>query len=165
MSTLYDLTGKYFQLSELFDESEEGQEFFLAAMKEISDEIEVKAENYAKVIRNMEATIDSIALEQKRLAARKSTLENRITQLKNNLQEVMIATGKTKFKTDLFSFSIQKNGGALPVIVDVDVSKLPDDLVIITEKPDLKAIGKYIEETGDVTYAHFGERGESLRIK
>ena len=54
----------------------------------------------------------------------------------------------------------------IPVIVDVkDTSELPDDLVKITETPDLDAIRKYIEETGDLTYAHFGERGESLRIK
>jgi hypothetical protein len=42
---------------------------------------------------------------------------------------------------------------------------LPDDLVNIVEKPDLDALRDYIERTGDLTYAHFGERGESLRIK
>ena len=165
MSTLYELTGYYQELSMMLDDPEVDQESFLAALSAISDEIEVKADNYAKLIRNMETSVESIAVEQKRLAARKSTLESSIARLKENLQQSMIATGKRKFKTDLFSFNIQKNGGALPVIVDVDTEKLPDDYVIVTEKPDLKAIGTYLQTHPKCEWAHYGERGESLRIK
>ena len=165
MSTLYELTGYYCQIAEMLEDPETDQESFLAALTAISDEIEVKADNYAKIIRNMEASIESIAIEQKRLAARKNTLENSIMKLKENLQNAMIATGKRKFSTDLFTFNIQKNGGTLPVIVDVDVSELHDDLMIISKKPDLKAIGQYIEKNPNTRLAHFGERGESLRIK
>ena len=130
-----------------------------------NDEIENKADGYAKVIRNMEGQIDAFKTEEKRLAEKRKSLEHAVDRLKGNLFDSMQKTGKKKFKTDLFSFAIQKNGGALPVIVDVPTSELPDDLVQIQEKPDLKAIAKHIEETGDLTYAHFGERGESLRIK
>lgn len=165
MNTLYELTGLYLRLAEMLNDPEVNKNDLNAAISEISDEFEIKAENYAKIIRNLEASVSSIELEEKRLTARKNTLKNSIAQLKNNLQEAMITTGKRKFKTDLFTFNIQKNGGVIPVIVDVDVSDLPDNLVTIIEKPNLAAIGKYIEETGDVTYAHFGERGESLRIK
>ena len=70
----------------------------------------------------------------------------------------MVQTGKRKIKTDLFSFTVAKNGGALPVIVDVDTEDLPDECVVITEKPDLKALAA-------LKFAHFGERGETLRIK
>ena len=77
----------------------------------------------------------------------------------------MKETGKTKFKTKLFSFTIAKNGGALPVIVNVPTEKLDDEFVVVTEQPDLKAIAEYIKKTGDVSFAKFGERGESLRIK
>lgn len=165
MSSLYELTGYYLQLAEMLEDPETDQESFLAAMSAVSDEIEVKADNYAKLIKNMEANIDSIALEQKRLADRKKTLENSIARLKTNLQESMEATGKRKFKTALFSFRIQKNGGALPVIVDVEVDDLPDEFVIVSEKPDLKALSAYIEQNPDCKFAHFGGRGESLRIK
>ena len=131
----------------------------------INDEIEIKADNYAKIIRNLEGSVAAIKAEQDRLAKKKASIEAGIKRLKNNLQESMIATGKRTFKTDLFSFNIQKNGGAAPIILDVDVSFLPDKLVRITEEPDMKAITEYIKETGDLSYAHFGERGESLRIK
>jgi hypothetical protein len=95
----------------------------------------------------------------------KKSRKNTVDRLKENLFNAMKETGKTKFKTDLFAFSIAKNGGKIPVVVDVETADLPDDLVNIVEKPDLDALRDYIERTGDLTYAHFGERGESLRIK
>lgn len=162
---LYELTSDFLQLQQMLEDPEMDSQLLEDTMAAIEGEIEWKADNYAKVIRNMEGSIEAIKKEEERLSNKKAVLEGSIKRLKDNLQNAMVATGKTKFKTDLFSFGIQKNGGSLPVIVDVETEKLPDDLVIITEKPDLKAIAKYIEETGDVTYAHFGERGESLRIK
>lgn len=165
MSTLYQLTGYYQQLIEMLDDPEIDQQTFQDTIAAISDEIEVKAENYAKIIRNLEVNVESIALEQKRLAARKNVLENSITRLKTNLQEAMIIVGKTKFKTDLFSFNIQKNGGKLPVIIDVETNDLPDEFVVITEKPNLMAIGTYLETHPHCNFAHYGERGETLRIK
>ena len=158
---LYELTPVYQRLQNQIEQGED-VEGILAV---IGDELEAKADGYARVIRNMEAQVESFKAEEKRIAENRKRLESGIDRLKQNLFESMKATGKTKFKTDLFSFAIQKNGGADPVIVDVPTDDLPDDLVQITEKPDLKAIAEYIKETGDLTYAHFGERGESLRIK
>lgn len=158
---LYELTAVYQRLQNQIEQDED-VEGILAV---IGDELEAKADGYARVIRNMEAQASAFKEEEKRIAENRKRLENGVERLKQNLFESMKATGKTKFKTDLFSFSIQKNGGADPVIVDVSTDELPDDLVQITEKPDLKAIAAYIKETGDLTYAHFGERGESLRIK
>lgn len=161
---LYELVGQWLELQELLESGEYDDGIF-QALTEMDIAIEEKADNYARIIRNMEGRIEAIKSEQTRLANKKSTLEKAVKNLKDSLQNAMIATGKKKFQTDLFSFAVVKNGGALPVIVDVDCSKLPDDLVQVTEKPDLKAIADYINETGDITYAHFGERGESLRIK
>lgn len=158
---LYELTAVYQRLQNQL-ESGEDVEGIIAV---IGDELEAKADGYARVIRNMESQVSAFKEEEKRIAENRKRLEAGIERLKQNLFESMKATGKEKFKTDLFSFSIQKNGGKIPVIVDVETELLPDDLVQITEKPDLEAIRKYIEETGDLTYAHFGERGESLRIK
>lgn len=158
---LYELTAVYQRLQ---DQIEAGEDYE-GILAVIGDEIETKADGYARVIRNMESQATAFKEEEKRIAENRRRLETSIERLKQNLFDSMKATGKEKFKTDLFTFSIQKNGGAIPVIVDVPTEKLPDDLVQITEKPDLKAIAKYIEETGDLTYAHFGERGESLRIK
>ena len=158
---LYELTATYQRLQNQIEAGED----YDGILAVIGDEIEDKADGYARVIRNMEAQVSAFKEEEKRIAEKRKRLEAGIEKLNQNLFDSMKATGKTKFKTDLFSFSIQKNGGANPVIVDVPTDDLPDDLVQITEKPDLKAIAEYIKETGDLSYAHFGERGESLRIK
>ena len=149
----------------MLEDPEIEDQIVLDTLEGIDYELEIKAENYAKIIRELEGTIEVIKAEKKRLSDKQSKLEVNVKKLKDNLQEAMITTGKTKFKTDLFSFSIQKNGGALPVIVDVDTAELPDDLVLITEKPDLKAIGEYLKTHPDSNLAHYGDRGESLRIK
>lgn len=162
---IYELTADFLRLQEMIEDPDVESDDIQALMDELNDQIEKKADGYAKVIRNLEGNLAAVKAEQEKLTAKKNLLESGIKRLKDDLQAAMTATGKRKFKTDLFSFNIQKNGGADPVIVDVDTDELPDDLVIVSEKPDLKAIAAYIKETGDITFAHFGERGESLRIK
>lgn len=162
---LYELTADFLQLQTMLEDPEMDSDAIEATMEDLEGAIEWKADNYAKVIRNMEGSLAAVKAEQERLQNKKTVLELGIKRLKEDLQAAMVSMGKRKIETDLFKFSIQKNGGADPVIVDVPTSELPDDLVIIKEEPDKKAIAAYIKETGDITYAHFGDRGESLRIK
>jgi len=165
MATLYELTNEFMELLDMLEDPEIEEQVVLDTLEGIDFELELKADGYAKVIKELEGSIETIKAEQTRLAKKKSTMEANIARLKNNLQDAMVKTGKTKFKTDLFSFNIQKNGGKAPVILDVkDTSELPDELVRIKEEPDIEAIRKLID-AGKCKYAHYGERGESLRIK
>ena len=165
---IYELTEQYLQLQMLLEDAEADAQTVADTLEAIDGEIEAKADGYAMIIRNMEGSLTAIKAEQERLTAKKTVLETGILRLKKNLEEAMRKTGKTKFKTELFSFGIQKNGGKAPVILDVkDTSELPDELVRIKEEPDIEAIRALLEkdpETGK-KYAHIGERGESLRIK
>ena len=87
-------------------------------------------------------------------------------RMKEHLQAAMEATGKTKFKTKLFSFGIQKNGGKAPLILDTeDYEHLPEGMRKITYEPDNTAIREYLEAGNTLEWAHIGERGYSLRIK
>ena len=161
MANLYELTGEWIQL---MDKLESGEDVELE-FNETDEAFEEKAEKYAMMIRNLESDYEAFEKEEKRYKEKKNTCKKGIEKLKSNLESAMIITGKRKFKKGVFSFSIQKNGGKLPVIVDVPTEELEDEFVIVTEKPDLTAIEKYINETGDITFAHFGSRGEGLRIK
>lgn len=132
----------------------------------IEGEFEDKADAYAKIKLELEAEAEKLKAEETRLTERRKRIENNIERLKKSLFDTMKQTGKTKFKTELFSFSIQKNGGKTPVIVDVPTWELPDHLVKITEKADLDAIREHLEQCeGESGFAHFGQRGETLRIK
>ena len=168
MANLYELTAEYLKLQEILENTDATDEDFetIAELFKLSEsDIEEKAENYAKVIRNLEGKVTAFKAEEARISKARKQFESSINRLKNTLYESMIATDKRKFEKGLFKFAIQKNGGALPVKVLVPVEELPDELVIIDEKPNLKAIAEYINETGDVTFAEFGERGEHLTIK
>ena len=98
-------------------------------MEGVEYEIEIKAENYAKIIRELEGDMSVIKNEIDRLKSKKERIEKNIEKLKENLKEAMLETGKTKIKTDLFSIGIQKNGGKAPMIIDEDM--VPNDYLLI----------------------------------
>lgn len=165
MPTMYDLTADYMAVLDMATNPDIDPQAIADTLESITAEIEVKAENTAIILKELEAEAAKIKAEEQRLKDRRTSIENNAKTIKQRLFDAMKLTGKEKFKTTLFSFSIANNGGKIPVIVDVDCSALPDDLVTITEKPNLDAIAAYIEQNPESKLAHFGERGESLRIK
>lgn len=162
MANIYELKSSYLQLQNAI---ENGEEDLTSILETVEDAVQLKCEGYAKVITNLESDVDGLKAEEKRISEKRKDLEKKIGYLKTIIYETMKETKLEKFKTNTFNFAIVKNGGKTPIVVDVECSELPDDLVKIDEKPDLEAIRDYIERTGDISYAHFGERGESLRIK
>lgn len=165
MPTMYELTADYKTVLEMMYDTEIDPQIIADTLESITAEIEVKAENTAIIMKELDAEATKLKAEEQRLNARRKVYEKRVESLKQGLFDAMKLTGKIKFKTTLFSFNIQKNGGKIPVIVDVDTADLPDDLVTITEKPNLDAIAAYLEKHPESKYGHFGDRGESLRIK
>ena len=158
---LYELKAIYQDLQNRIEAGEDLDDLLVT----IDEQLEAKADGYARVIKNMEAQAEIFKNEEKNLAEKRKRLEDGAEKLRNTLYTAMKETGKTKFNTDLFWFSIRRNGGKAPVVLDVPEEDLPDELVKVTRKADKDAIAKYIEETGDETYAHIGERGEKLQIK
>lgn len=164
MSKLYELTNDLLILQEMLEDSVE-DEALADTLEAVQGEYEFKLESYCKIIKNLEADMEALKSEAKRLTDKRKLLENNIERLKKAMFDSMKATGTNKVKGKLFTVAIQKNGGKLPVIVDVETTYLPDELVKVTESPDLEAIAKLLESGKECSYAHFGERGESLRIK
>ena len=160
--TLYELTNDYMNLLELAEDPDIDEQAFIDTLEGIDGALEDKAEGYAKVIRTLEGDAAACDAESKRLRNKKQTIENNIKRMKAALQYAMETTGKTKFKTALFSFGIQKNPAS--VVID-HAGKVPANYWI-PQPPELdkKAIKAYIKENGDVDWAHL-EQTESLRIR
>jgi len=158
---LYQLTSDYLQLMELLY-SDADEETVMDTLESLEDAIEYKADNYAKIIREIEGNINTLKDEETRLKNKRQALERNIERLKDNLYNSMKATGKTKFKTDLFSFNIAKNGGKAPVVIGGEV---PDSYCVVTMTPDKKLIRGLLEQGVELPFATLGERGESLRIR
>lgn len=164
--SLYELTGDWLQLQEMLENPEEDLEAVIGSIEAIGGDIEHKADGYAKILRNMDSDLVGVIAEMERLKTRKNMIEANMKRLKKSLQDAMTVTGKRSFKTALFTFTVKKAGGKDPVIMDItDTSELPDELVQITEKPDLDAIRELIKKNGSCKYAHLGERAETLVIK
>lgn len=166
MGTLYELTDVFLNLWELIDDPEADEDVILDTLEGIDGEIEDKADGYAKVIAQANAEAAALKSEALRITNRRKTIENNISRMKASLQNAMELTGKTKFKTSLFSFSVANNGGKAPIVIDdIDPDKLPEEYKIVTISPNTEAIRNALEEGKKLSFAHIGERGRSLRIK
>ena len=161
---LYELTADLLTLQEMLETPLDDEQVLLDTLEAVQGEYEMKLESYCKVVKNLEADMEALKNEAKRLTDKRKVLENNVERLKKVMFDSMKVTGTEKVKGQLFSVAIQRNGGKLPVIVDVDVAELPDECVKVVESPDLEAIAKLID-AGKCDFAHYGERGESLRIK
>lgn len=162
---LYELTEQYQVLQDMVYDPEVDYQTLCDTMEAIWGEIEDKADSYAKIIRKMSADIDTIKSEEKRLSTRRKNLESRKEWLMNNLEANMRECGKTKFKTALFSFNIQKNGGLEPLVIDGNIEDIPGRFLIPQDPvPSNDAIREYLKDHV-VEWAHLEPRGESLRIR
>jgi len=161
MATLYELTGQYRELLELAESEELDKQLIADTLEGLDGEIEIKADGYAKVIRELEGKTAVLKDEIDRLSKRKSVIENNIKSMKEALQNAMFITGKTKFKTDLFNFNIQKNP---PRLVIDKPEEVPEEYLIPQEpKIDTSAIKEALKQQ-ELPFAHL-EQSESLRIR
>lgn len=163
MSTLYEITGDYLRLLEMLEEEESiDPQAFNDTLEGIEGEFEIKADGYARVLKELEAEAGKYDAEIQRMTARRDSLNNRSKMLKQHLYESMKATGKTKFKTDLFSFGIQKNGGLQPMEI-VPEMEIPDEYC--RKEPDNTKIREAIKNGAELPFAVLKERGEHLSIR
>lgn len=162
MSNLYQLTNDYETVLNMLYDEDADEEMILDTLEAIEGEIEDKANNYAKIIKELEAKQNARKEEAKRLTESAKVFENRVKALKSNLFNLMKATGKTKFATDLFSFNIAKNGGKQTLTIDGEV---PEEYTKTITENDTDKIRQALEKGEKLTFAHFEPRGESLRIK
>ncbi|NSE39942.1 siphovirus Gp157 family protein [Dorea longicatena] len=107
MATLYELTEEYRQLLEMMEDDTVDPEVLQDTLEGVDGEIEAKADNCAKLIRELNGVTSVINEEIERLKARKDVISNNADRVKKYLEKAMIDTGKRKFKTALFGFNIQ----------------------------------------------------------
>lgn len=161
MAKLYEIVGAFKELLEMASEENMDQKLISDTLEGIEFEFEEKADGYAKVVKMLEGDVEAIDKEIKRLTEKKNTIKNNISGIKKNLENAMLITGKTKFKTLLFGYNIQKN----PASVSIDDETLiPKDFWIEQEpKLDKKSLAAFLKEN-EVSWAHLTQT-ESLRIR
>ena len=128
----------------------------------IEDAIENKAENIAKLIRNHEADVSAYKEEEDRLKTKRQAMENKVKWLKTYLEDNMKLTGKTKFKSGMFNFSIQKN----PVSVNITDERIIPEEFLIQQPPkvDKTSLKEALKNGIEVPGAEL-KQTEGLRIR
>ena len=162
MASIYELSRDYKELSLMIEtaETEEELQLIIDTLDSISDALDVKLENSAKFIKNLDADIHGISNEIKRLMLIKKRKSTLIERLKLNCDNAMKLNNETTKKAGTFTFSYRKSE---KTIVD-DVNKLPDELKKVEYSPIADKIKKYIKEHGSVDVARI-EVCMNLQIK
>lgn len=124
---LFDLTSAFQNLLELAAEGED----FEAALDELRGDIEEKAENYAKVIKSLEAEAAAISEEAKKLQAKAQHRTNAVDRLKAHLMAGLEAADIDKVTGELYTVALQNSSPSVEV---EDWSQLPDAYVFGTVK-------------------------------
>ncbi|ASN69320.1 hypothetical protein 9S3_68 [uncultured Caudovirales phage] len=161
MSNIYELSENYRQVFEAISNGEDDQ-VYLDTLEAINDSIEEKADNYMRIIKNLEGDNEALDKEIKRLQARKKTNENGMKRMKEDLQLAMEQTNKLAFKTPLFSYGIQNNA---PSLDNLDIDKIPKKYFVDQEpKLDKKSLLNDLKEGQEINGATM-KQTKSLRVR
>jgi transcriptional regulator of heat shock response len=139
---LYELSQNYVQLLELADSLD--QETFQDTLSSLEEAIEDKAENVAKLIKCLDSDCKAIKEEEQRLVDRRKALENKISSIKEYLQNQMEVAGLNKVKRPTITISIQANPPSVEVM---DESLIPSTYMVPQpSKIDKRAILTALKE-------------------
>jgi chromosome segregation ATPase len=166
MASLYSMTGDYMSLmAKLYDE-ETDEQAVIDTLDSIEAVMEDKCDSIAMVMNELQGDIDKLDKEIKRLQARKKTLENNRTRLKGYIEQAMKATGKLKFKTQMFSFGIRK-AGTRSLSLMVNIEDLPPEFQKVTVEANKEAIKAAMKEQGveEFAFARLEPATEYVSIK
>jgi len=159
--TLYELTEEAKELQDMIEEYP--PETFSDTIESLQLMIEDKANDYAVVNKNITNEIAALKAEEERLRTRRNALERNQIRLMKAIKDAMNALGKTKIKTEKFTFSIAKNGGLQTIKVDAE--KLPDKFKKMIFEPDNERIREAINAGETIEGVEVLPRGEHLTIK
>ena len=157
---LFELTENYVKFFTEFESADEVTEEMQEMADNLNVEIEEKCDNYAKMIRNLEADVEAFKNQEKIFNEKRKSAENKVKWLKQNLQASMELQNRKKVKTDLFSFNIQKNAPSLEITNENNI----DVYYVIERKLNKRELLNDIKEGLIVDGVEFNQT-ESLRIR
>ena len=160
--TLYQLTEQFQTLLEMSQDPSIDPKTLEDTMDALEGEIEVKADGYARVMAELKGRSETLGAEIERLQKHKKACDGNRDRIGDQLMGAMIATGKTKFETDLFSFSVRKTPGTLQITDESQV----DIEFLIPQKPQIDKTGirNAIKAGKQFAWCHI-EPGQTLSIR
>lgn len=152
MATLYELTAQWAALVDAYDMAEDDEERAeaLAALAEAEGDITVKAEAYARIMRNYQATADAFKAEAQRLAKKQKAAEAAVDRLKAALLDAMQSVGTEEIVTGIGKWRIQVNPWSCEILDEAAVPAKyhipqPDNIDKRALLDDFKRDGEFLD--------------------
>lgn len=159
---LYEIGEDLLEVMAMAEDPDIDPDVFADTLEAVTGEFEVKADGYAKIIRQLEYEAAAYNAESKALKNKEQTALKKADRLKASLKEVMEVTGRTKFKTELFDFGIRNNK---PSVVIDDLQRVPQEFLKFKDpEADKTAIYKMLKDGTQTSWAHL-EPSSSLSIR
>lgn len=164
---LFDIVGDYQLLYDMATDitgDPEQEQTFADTLEALKGELEVKAEGYIHVIKQLEMEQERAEQLEYEWHLKAIKRKDSIQRMKSALVDAMKQTGHEQLEAGDYTLKVVKNGGQAPIIYD-DESAIPQSLMRIKYEKDAKLIREYLAEHPDTKWAHIGERGVHLGIK
>jgi hypothetical protein len=139
----------------------------------LHEDLAAKVDDYAALIRTIEARAEARRDEAARMTARARVDENAARALKERLRDALRGLGIPKVETRRFTVSVQRNGGKAAMVFtdDADVTTAPEWAKRTETRTvwDKDAIRERLEKADDPTeavpFARLQKPGFGLRIR
>ena len=149
--TLFEIAKEYRHITDVLMDSGVDEQTLNDTLEGEAWPLELKAQNYGFVIRNMTATADAIKEAETQMAARRKAIENRVMHVKERLKTGMEIAGVSKLECPHFVIAIQKNAPSVEIF---EPALVPAEFMRQLEPPppapDKIAIKEAIKRGDDV---------------
>lgn len=160
---LYELNNNYNNLLEVLENTDDQNVIGLleTSLNEIREDKKTKVDNIVKFIKNLEGQASILKVEERNLADKRKSIENKIKNLKTYLQNVVGATENRKLEGNIFKISIRTNRESVSIVDESLVPKRYFKKVISVDKTAIAEAVKNGERVEGIEMV----RSESLSIR
>jgi hypothetical protein len=129
---LYEVAGDYRRMVDALMDTQDDARTVADTIEAESYPLELKAQNVAYAIRNLEASAAAIKEAEAHMAARRKAIENRAAHIREYLKTCLEIAGITKVECPHFAIAIQNN----PASVDIfEPGLIPMEFMTQPEPP------------------------------
>ena len=158
--TLYEIGQDSMALYEMLQNDEIDEQTVQDTIESFG--VEGKLEDYAKIIRQLNADAAALEMEEARMEKRRKTVQNSIKRLQNNLVLYFSMIGKDKADAGIFKMAVRKS----KAVNILDLNIIPDEFKRqkVTVEADKKAIKEALEAGETVAGAEI-QINKSINIR
>jgi hypothetical protein len=141
--SLYQIAAEHRAMVDRLTDVQDDAQTIADTIEAESYPLEVKAQNVAYAIKNLDATAAAIKQAEAEMAARRKAIENRAAHLREYTKTCMEIAGMSKIECPHFALTIKKNPAAVdifePGLIPAEFMKQPEPPPAAPDKTAIKA--------------------------